>query len=106
MAESEFLHLQEVVKAHIEKAVRLADGNLSRAAELLDVGRSTIYRKYRVTGATRVSATKVKARMLALEAALEAASKEPSDAYELGIANGLIQARHIMQGRSGTPSYL
>jgi two-component system response regulator HydG len=37
--------LEEVERAHIERVVREAGGNLSRAARILDIDRTTLYSK-------------------------------------------------------------
>lgn len=40
-----FLNLAELEKRQIREALRRCDGNIKAAAELLDIGRSTLYRK-------------------------------------------------------------
>lgn len=40
-----FLTLAEIEKRQIHEALRLSDGNVKAAAEMLDIGRSTLYRK-------------------------------------------------------------
>jgi transcriptional regulator of acetoin/glycerol metabolism len=40
-----FLSLAEVEKRQIREALRRCDGNIKAASELLDIGRSTLYRK-------------------------------------------------------------
>lgn len=104
---AEFRLLRDMVEDHIERAVQLAGGSLSEAAKMLGVGRSTIYRKYRITGITRVGKSRpVRERLERLREAAQAAGENQEGEYELGVANGLIQARHIMEGRPGSPSYL
>ncbi len=43
--ESEILSLDEVEKRHLEHAMRVMGGNISRVAQKLKIGRSTLYRK-------------------------------------------------------------
>ncbi len=42
--------LEEVERAHIERVLRETDGNLSRAARILDIDRTTLYNKLRRYG--------------------------------------------------------
>jgi transcriptional regulator of acetoin/glycerol metabolism len=42
--------LEEVERAHIERVLRETEGNLSRAARLLAIDRTTLYNKLRRYG--------------------------------------------------------
>jgi two-component system response regulator HydG len=42
--------LEDVERAHIERVLRDTEGNLSRAARLLDIDRTTLYNKLRRYG--------------------------------------------------------
>jgi hypothetical protein len=127
---AKFRPLHEVVEEHIDAALKVVKGNKAEAAKLLGVGRSTLYRRRSPT-ATHTTAPiprsfrggrdggdgrapsalerenkSLRARVVELREITGLASNDPADDYLLGLANGLIQARHIMDGRTGTPSYL
>ncbi len=130
MTKAEFRPLHEIVEDYIDVALKAAGGNKGEAAKLLGVGRSTLYRRRSPTAARTAAPIprsfrggrdggegrppsvlerenkSLRARLAELHEITGLASKDPSDDYLLGLANGLIQARHIMDGRTGTPSYL
>ncbi len=130
MAKVEFRPLHEIVEDYIDVALKAAGGNKGEAAKLLGVGRSTLYRRRSPTGSRTAAPIPrsfrggrdggegrppsalerdnkaLRARVVELREIAELASQDPADDYLLGLANGLIQARHIMDGRTGTPSYL
>jgi transcriptional regulator of acetoin/glycerol metabolism len=47
-SKSEIPTMAEVELAHIAKVHALADGNAAKTARLLDIGRTTLYRKMKV----------------------------------------------------------
>ncbi len=121
---SQFRSLAEIVEDYIQAAIKAEDGNVSEAAKRLGVGRSTLYRRVGLVArqaplprpartprgeGTTGTAGKLhilKARVEELRSAVEDAARRSSSNYDLAMANGLIQALHIMEGRTGTPSYL
>lgn len=115
MAKSEkFLPLRAVIEDHTASAIQRAGGNMTKAAKLLGVGRATLYRRAGPDAGTQNThfprdgsvPGALKKRLDELRATTEENCHEPGCDYELGIANGLILARHIMEGRPGSPVYL
>ena len=116
---SRFRPLHDLIPAYIDCAIRLTGGNLTEAAELLGVGRATLYRRRagRIVNARNppfprdgnVSLRepgRLSKRLAELRSSVKEATANPGDAYELGVANGMLLARHIMEGRRGDPAYL
>jgi transcriptional regulator of acetoin/glycerol metabolism len=56
----EIMPLRQVKKAAILAAVKQLDGNLSLAAEKLDIGTTTLYRKLKEYGAWPLSSVRKK----------------------------------------------
>jgi len=111
--EERFPTLHEMERTHVERALELTGGNVSKAAKLLGVGVDKIYRRFKVGKTTEKArevrrGTALKERLEKLREVTETASwdSKRGDNYQLGVANGLILARHIMEGRTGTPAYL
>jgi hypothetical protein len=111
-----FRPLADVVNDYIDMGIKAAGGNMSEAAKLLGVGRATLYRRS-VPGSVRARFRRsprvrleekelLKARVLKLRLAVDEACRKAAGDYGLGMANGLIQALHVMEGRTGSPSYL
>jgi len=113
---AEFPTLHEVADDHVARAIQLTRGDLKEAAKLLGVARSTLYRKFRVTAMTERAREqsmrlRLKKRLDRLRAVTEVAASqvtkgEGGNVYDHGVANGLILARHIMEGRRGEPAYV
>ena len=125
-----FRPLHEIVEEYIDVALKAVGGNKGEAAKLLGVGRSTLYRRRSPTAARTAAPIprsfrggrdggdgrapsalereikSLRDRIGKLQEVTETAAEEQTTAYTLGVANGLILARHVMEGRSGTPSYL
>ena len=115
-SQERFRSLQAVVDDYIEVGIKAAHGNITEAAKLLGVGRATLYRRgapnserARFTRTPRVRTEEKEAfkrRVLELRRIVEQASAHPVGDYELGCANGLIRALHLLEGRTGSPAYL
>lgn len=50
MADGETLNLEALERNAVEKAVRLCEGNMSRAAQMLGITRYSLYRKLEKLG--------------------------------------------------------
>jgi len=122
-AKAKFRTLLEMIDAYTACAIRLAGGHMGEAAKLLGVGRSTLYRRAGPKRGNRYTPylrdepvsirklSRLRRRLEKLRETTEASARELEENlgtkdYHLGMANGLILARHIMEGRTGSPSYL